>query len=364
MLNPDFENSKLECAEVIGILGMHLDHWTTPTLGTSDIFNTCANGRTGIPFNFNGHQDVEFGSKYAGVFLYADKNYREYLQGKLSAPLEKGKKYRLSFYISLAENSDHALKNIGVLFSEKGFYIKTARDLSERQLNTYKVKNYTLHQMQSSDYFEDKDNWVQVTEEFFATGKENFITIGNFENNHLTKLKLLSNRKGINKAYYYIDKVAVELVIPIQKREDVVDSLLLSAMEPEMIADPQEMDFNKSYIFENIMFDFNSTLLTTPAKDQIKSIHDFLLENLNVQLLVSGHTDNIGSAEYNKALSENRAKAVAAYLKELGLPEERIRLAAFGKSEPLTGNKTDRGRSINRRVEFRITGTKTEKKVE
>ena len=72
------------------------------------------------------------------------------------------------------------------------------------------------------------------------------------------------------------------------------------------------------------------------------------------RLLITGHTDNIGSASYNKQLSLKRAEAVSSFLKDLGLTEEQLSTAGKGSSDPVSTNKTELGRSKNRRVEFRL----------
>jgi outer membrane protein OmpA-like peptidoglycan-associated protein len=69
---------------------------------------------------------------------------------------------------------------------------------------------------------------------------------------------------------------------------------------------------------------------------------------------VEGHTDNIGTPEANRALSEARAKAVVAALQARGMPAERLRPQGFGPEHPVADNATDEGRARNRRIEFRV----------
>ena len=79
-----------------------------------------------------------------------------------------------------------------------------------------------------------------------------------------------------------------------------------------------------------------------------------LSEKSTMTIEVNGHTDNIGTEAYNLALSERRAKAVAAYLLKNGVDTSRITLKYFGENQPTTTNDTKEGRSKNRRVEFKI----------
>jgi outer membrane protein OmpA-like peptidoglycan-associated protein len=71
---------------------------------------------------------------------------------------------------------------------------------------------------------------------------------------------------------------------------------------------------------------------------------------------LSGHTDNQGAADYNKTLSEARAKSVKDYLVTMeGIVEPRISIRGVGADEPIASNETEEGRAMNRRTEFRIT---------
>lgn len=77
-----------------------------------------------------------------------------------------------------------------------------------------------------------------------------------------------------------------------------------------------------------------------------------LLQNTTLRVDIKGHTDNIGSEEYNLDLSQKRAKAVYDYLVKHGIDKERLTYEGFGFSEPVADNDTDEGRRQNRRVEF------------
>jgi outer membrane protein OmpA-like peptidoglycan-associated protein len=69
---------------------------------------------------------------------------------------------------------------------------------------------------------------------------------------------------------------------------------------------------------------------------------------------IGGHTDNIGSASYNKWLSMERAKSVAQYLIDRGIPEYRLEYVGYGLEKPIADNATASGRQQNRRTEFKI----------
>ena len=75
---------------------------------------------------------------------------------------------------------------------------------------------------------------------------------------------------------------------------------------------------------------------------------------------ISGHTDNVGDMEYNNILSQQRAQNVIDYLIRKGIPSERFFEVALGSTQPAASNDTEKGRAVNRRVEFKIRQRKFE----
>lgn len=116
----------------------------------------------------------------------------------------------------------------------------------------------------------------------------------------------------------------------------------------------QKIELNKDYTFENIVFNINSIALSNNAKKEIKLIYELLEKRPDTQILISGHTDDIGASDFNKDLSEKRAKSVADYFVLLGLNKDRISALGYGNSNPISSNETDNGRNKNRRVSFKI----------
>lgn len=105
----------------------------------------------------------------------------------------------------------------------------------------------------------------------------------------------------------------------------------------------------------NIFFDFDKYELKEESFPELNRLVTFLTKNPNVEILVSGHTDNIGTDDYNLRLSEQRAEAVVDYLVAQGISEIRLSAKGFGKTQPVVSNDDERGgRELNRRVEFKI----------
>lgn len=103
-----------------------------------------------------------------------------------------------------------------------------------------------------------------------------------------------------------------------------------------------------------ILFDFDSDRLRPAAMENLQSLRASLAEYPGTELLVVGHTDDVGSEAYNQALSERRARAAVDYLVSVGVPSERLTVAGRGEMEPVATNETDAGRQENRRVEVAI----------
>jgi outer membrane protein OmpA-like peptidoglycan-associated protein len=101
----------------------------------------------------------------------------------------------------------------------------------------------------------------------------------------------------------------------------------------------------------DVLFAFDKADLNASAQNSMDKIAAFLHEKRNRNLLVEGHTDSVGSEEYNQRLSEQRAASVKGALVKRGIAGERIVTVGYGKKHPLASNDTAAGRQQNRRVE-------------
>ncbi|MFP3938966.1 MAG: OmpA family protein [Thermoanaerobaculia bacterium] len=105
---------------------------------------------------------------------------------------------------------------------------------------------------------------------------------------------------------------------------------------------------------DSIEFDFNEADVRPENRELLSRIAGVLLTVENFSIQVYGHTDDVGSVEYNQELSERRAAAVRQYLVDAGLDPERIQSKGFGKSSPLVEGTTPEARQRNRRVEIAV----------
>ncbi len=106
----------------------------------------------------------------------------------------------------------------------------------------------------------------------------------------------------------------------------------------------------------DVLFDFDRATLKQTARESLAKVAGVLLAYPGLTLRVEGHTDNVGTADYNLKLSQERADAVRNYLIRQGIPTERITAVGFGPDQPVASNETPEGRRQNRRVELVVTG--------
>lgn len=114
------------------------------------------------------------------------------------------------------------------------------------------------------------------------------------------------------------------------------------------------VEYEKSYIFHNIQFKYNSAELTEDSIPTLKAIARFLKENPQLKIEIRGYTDNVGSEEFNLKLSNKRAEKVKEFLIKNGVLDTRVKAKGFGESNPIAPNNTEEGRAKNRRTEFII----------
>ncbi|HTE44252.1 MAG TPA: OmpA family protein [Gemmatimonadaceae bacterium] len=103
-----------------------------------------------------------------------------------------------------------------------------------------------------------------------------------------------------------------------------------------------------------LLYDFDSDVVRADAAGNLRNLAASLTTYPNTDLLIVGHTDAVGTSEYNQTLSQRRATAAASYLTTQGVNAGRVRSVGRGESEPLATNDTEVGRQRNRRVEIAI----------
>ncbi len=114
------------------------------------------------------------------------------------------------------------------------------------------------------------------------------------------------------------------------------------------------IEVGETVVLNNVFFEFNSFELKRESKVELDKLVDFLQKNPGLKIEIGGHTDNVGSRDYNQKLSENRARSVYQYLVDHGIAASRLSFKGYNFSQPIATNETEEGRALNRRTEFKI----------
>jgi outer membrane protein OmpA-like peptidoglycan-associated protein len=153
-----------------------------------------------------------------------------------------------------------------------------------------------------------------------------------------------------------------DLLITVKKGDYAFSSKVVSVKEASFSNQPKpvkievnEAKEGSSFVINNLYYNTNSADLKSESFIVLESFAEYLKENPSVNIEIQGHTDNVGAAKSNEALSANRAYTVKAFLEEKGVDGKRITAKGFGPNKPLAENTSEEGRSKNRRTEFLIT---------
>lgn len=167
------------------------------------------------------------------------------------------------------------------------------------------------------------------------------------------KFKINSNRgfKVIATKEDYFTKVLTYSYEELAKADTLVN--------PKLCLQPFTID--KPIVLDNILYDFNSAELNPGSKVILDQLYTVMMDNKTIEIELSAHTDNIGTAEYNLDLSDKRAKSCLDYLISKGVSAERMKSKGYGFTKPVAANQFPNGednflgRQLNRRTEFKVT---------
>ncbi len=116
----------------------------------------------------------------------------------------------------------------------------------------------------------------------------------------------------------------------------------------------QPITEGSSVVLKNVFFETDKYELLPESITELKKLIDLLEKNPTLKIELSGHTDSIGSHEYNMELSKNRARSVYSYLIENGIDKSRLTYKGYAATKPIDTNETPEGRANNRRTEFKV----------
>jgi outer membrane protein OmpA-like peptidoglycan-associated protein len=332
--------------------------WDSPTEATPDILSlrlkpTCwANPRK----HSDGKQGPRKGENMAGIKTYGkggtDTFWHEYLMVPLDSALVPGQRYYAEMFVNRAVASGTASNNIGMVFSDTAVITRDRMPLFiTPQINSDKVVKSRWNM------------WTKISGVFEVDSEKNYLLIGNFYHDNVTNVEVFP--EGERGAYYYIDDVMVRRAKPTEAltpkpriSESPAPKRILPKTEivttKEVKLDSIDFKVGNTIKLDNIFFEFDKATLLPESKAELEKLLHILDDYPFLTIEISGHTDNVGTDEYNRKLSESRAKSVVDYLLEAKVEPTRLSYKGFGSKQPITTNDTEDGRAQNRRVQFTI----------
>jgi outer membrane protein OmpA-like peptidoglycan-associated protein len=172
-----------------------------------------------------------------------------------------------------------------------------------------------------------------------------------FNDGKVMKYKYVLDEDGIA---FWLDgnKQLYATVLYTSRSQMAVVKLPEAVKEPIAVKEQAATEIARLPIVHFDFDKYNIKKIYVPDLDQHVA---YLSANPSSPVIVEGHTDSIGSDQYNQKLSERRATAVRQYLIEKGIASSRIQIVGYGEQRPIADNKTKEGRAINRRAEFEVT---------
>lgn len=321
-----------------------LTDWKQVGTGTPDFYHACGKDM-GVPSNLFGVRPAATGEGYAGIVAFSPskRNFREYLQARLTSPLRSGEWYCIEMSVALADNAQYVCDGMGAFLSEL-----PVRKRGHTYLNFKpQLSNPNGHLLYLNP------DWTVLSTTFMATGGEEYIIIGNFKSDDAMEIKARNMEvvrgKPVHHAYYYLDNISVKLAAgPEDCGNTVLQLAEIAARE-----DFSDRDY-RTVRLQSVLFDFDEDVITPEADKALAEVLLVLKRNPYYEIEVAGHADIVGRDEYNLDLSKRRSQQVIDYLGSRGISKNRLRINYHGSAEPVTTNETEEGRQQNRRVEFLI----------
>jgi OmpA-OmpF porin, OOP family len=130
---------------------------------------------------------------------------------------------------------------------------------------------------------------------------------------------------------------------------------VVEEVKPQAEAAPEIVEKGRTTL--NVLFDTNKAIIKKKSFKDVDNLVDVMKKYPELNVIIEGHTDNVGGAAYNKKLSQKRAEAVKAYMVKAGIDAKRLTAKGFGLEKPIASNATKQGRAKNRRVEAAVDYT-------
>ncbi len=358
IVNGGFESANTTKIKKLGQLSL-CNSWTSATGEKVDLFSKLSTyPEVGAPNNAMGISNPKEGNNYIGLVthLVASKDGREYITAPLDGYLEKGKKYCLSYSISLADAAKYATNNLGFHFSKKPVF-EEDKEVILRDDVIYPLNNKPQ---------KNRDSWEDICVTFNAEGFEKFVTIGNFASTARTVTEKMPDSKKFKGekqqiGYYFLDNISLvkidrESECSCEDKDKEEGPRIIFSKTNVFLDDASTADKIKA---KTVYFYSNEDDLAGSTLKELNVLVGLLMTNPTVNITISGHMDENEVAkgkQYDtfKDLSETRAEKVKQYLVDQGVDGSRLRVESHEADEPVTEMQTPLSMARNRRVEFSV----------
>ena len=281
--------------------------------------------------------------------IYDPIKKRQFVYTMFCCELQKGRNYKLSFYINTA----------GKTFYGMDFYF---------QKNEFTSENFSAVSVNPSVHISEEDivnelgGWNYVEKLYTATGDEKFCLLGNLSKNKFDFPPYQRMNKG-GDVFYFIDGIAFQTVIPQPLCNDyklnIAKLYNQNLRHTELVLVDRKNEIIKDTIkIPAVFFETDKSFLKPVFKRLLDSVILKLNKKNVVNIAIEGHTDSRGTLQINTTLSSERALAVKTYfLSKMPLPKEIIFTSGKASTLPIADNATEEGRAKNRRVEIILAYT-------
>lgn len=339
-----------------------------------------------------------FGKAFIGLRIIDIQGNLEHAQGELLKPLLPDHYYKLELYIRnpskifllTSANLEGYFTSERIVWGNDPYYnlkqLKSNIPVKYKKFYSYNYINAIYpYEFKAQVHFKEFDlsedeKWLKISNLFKAKGGEKYLTLGLFsisneelkkqileqirhskyDNNQLPYivdnllLKNVDVDQWANETYLFIDDVSVT---PVDENGNEI-ILYPELLQPDSIQEKpiniDSIEIGQPVTLKNIYFEFDKSELLPESYPELNKLVTAMQKTETMEVEISGHTDNTGTEEYNKELSESRAKSVVDYLTGQGISPERLQYKGHGRSKPIADNTTEEGRAKNRRVEFTI----------
>jgi len=305
-------------------------YWFSATNTSPDVYGP----KVLVPKNWKekgfGEINANEGVSYVGITTFgcaSEKPHcKEYIETQFKEPLVPGQNYSISLDVAQLDKS-MPVSNLGVVVSEERVLHR-----NEACLLNQPVVNF-------SKIIDSRNKWTRLQSKFVAKEAAQYIVIGNFFKDNQTQ----SRPAELEFGYFYLDNIVLKKVPPILPIPVDKNDLRFVLLKQD-----------KLIVLHNIYFEFDKADLHPRSDKELQQLVAILNADPMMEIEIIGHTDDMGTKEYNLKLSTLRAQSVKNYLVENNINSTRLVITGKGNAEPMATNATEAGRQKNRRIEFRI----------